>query len=162
MTETLKSRDSGCPICYALDLFGDRWTLLILRDLLLAGKQRYREFLNADEAIASNILSDRLRRLEATGIILREIDPNDRRQFVYRATDKGRTLIPVLLEIAAWGASNDPETGAPPGFAESYYANREAFHADHAGMMASLGKDAKRITQNQPSKINLPAVRSSS
>lgn len=143
MSETLKGRGSGCPICYALDLFGDRWTLLILRDLLLAGKQRYREFLRADEAIASNILSDRLRRLEATGIILRERDPNDRRQFIYRATDKGRTLIPVLLEIAAWGASHDPVTGAPPGFAESYYADREAFHADHAGMMAGLGKNGE-------------------
>lgn len=143
MSETPKGRGSGCPICYALDLFGDRWTLLILRDLLLAGKQRYREFLRADEAIASNILSDRLRRLEATGIILRERDPNDRRQFVYRATDKGRTLIPVLLEIAAWGASHDPVTGAPAGFAESYYADREAFHADHAGMMAGLGKNGE-------------------
>ena len=122
-------------------MFGDRCTLLILRDLLLAGKRRYREFLSSDEAIASNILSDRLRRLEAADIILREPDPNDRRQLIYRATYKGRTLLPVLLEIAAWGASNDPNTGAPPGFAESFYANREAFHADHAGMMAKLGKD---------------------
>ncbi|MGI9487038.1 MAG: winged helix-turn-helix transcriptional regulator [Geminicoccaceae bacterium] len=144
MSKTPKARGSGCPISYSLDIFGDRWTLLILRDLLLAGKQRYREFLTSDEAIASNILSDRLRRLEAADIILREPDPNDRRQLIYRATDKGRTLQPVLLEIAAWGASNDPETKAPPGFAESFYANREAFHADHAGMMAKLGKGRNR------------------
>ncbi len=143
MNNASKGRGSGCPICYSLDIFGDRWTLLILRDLLLAGKQRYREFLASDEAIASNILSDRLRRLEAADIILREPDPNDRRQLIYRATDKGRTLLPVLLEIAAWGAANDPDTGAPPRFAESFYANREAFHADHAGMMAKLGKDTK-------------------
>ncbi|MGI9507889.1 MAG: winged helix-turn-helix transcriptional regulator [Geminicoccaceae bacterium] len=142
MSKTSRARGSGCPICYSLDIFGDRWTLLILRDLLLAGKQRYREFLASDEAIASNILSDRLRRLEAADIILREPDPNDRRQLIYRATDKGQTLLPVLLEIAAWGASNDLDTGAPPGFAQSFYANREAFHADHAGMMAKLGKGA--------------------
>ncbi len=141
MSTTPKGRGSGCPICFSLDIFGDRWTLLILRDLLLAGKRRYREFLSSDEAIASNILSDRLKRLEAADIILREPDPNDRRQLIYQATDKGRTLLPVLLEIAAWGASHDPETGAPPGFAESFYANREAFHTDHAGMMARLGKD---------------------
>lgn len=140
MSKTSKERCSGCPICYALDVFGDRWTLLILRDLLLHGKERYRDFLASDEGIASNILSDRLRRLEAGGIILREPDPGDRRQLIYRATDKGRTLIPVLLEIAAWGASNDPSTAAPPGFVESFYAHREAFHADHAVMMAKLGK----------------------
>lgn len=139
MSKTCRGRGSGCPISYSLDIFGDRWTLLILRDLLLFGKQRYREFLGSDEAIASNILSDRLRRLEATGIILRARDPNDRRQRIYRVTDKGRTLLPVILEIAAWGASNDPNTAAPPGFTDSFYANREAFHADHAGMMAKLG-----------------------
>jgi len=140
MSKTSKQRGSGCPICYALDVFGDRWTLLILRDLLLHGKERYRDFLASDEAIASNILSDRLRRLEAGDIILREHDPNDRRQLIYRATDKGQTLIPVLLEIAAWGASNDPSTAAPPGFAKHFYAHREAYHDDHAGMMTKLGK----------------------
>ena len=140
MNKASKERGSDCPICYSLDIFGDRWTLLILRDLLLHGKKRYREFLGSDEAIASNILSDRLRRLEAVDIVLREPDPNDRRQLIYRTTDKGRTLLPVLLEIAAWGASNDQDTGAPPGFAESFYANREAFYADHAGMMAKLSK----------------------
>ena len=141
MSKTPKGRGTGCPICYSLDIFGDRWTLLILRDLLLFGKQRYREFLASDEAIASNILSDRLQRLEMTGILCREPDAKDRRQFIYRATDKGQTLLPVLLEIAAWGASNDPSTAAPPRFAESFYANRDAFHADHVGMMAKLGED---------------------
>lgn len=142
MPTTSKERGSGCPICYALDIFGDRWTLLILRDLLLAGKQRYRDFLASDEAIASNILSDRLKRLEAAGLIHREPDPNDRRQLLYGATEKGQTLLPVLLEIAAWGASHDRDTGAPPGFSEDFYANREAYYADHTGMMAKLGKAA--------------------
>lgn len=148
MSRISRERGSGCPICYALDIFGDRWTLLILRDLLLVGKQRYREFQTSDEAIASNILSDRLRRLEAAGIIMREPDPSDGRQLIYQATDKGRTLSPVLMEIAAWGASNDPDTGAPPGFAESFYTNRAAFHEDHAGMMAKLGK--ARNAQSDP------------
>lgn len=142
MTKKGKGRGSGCPISYSLDIFGDRWTLLVLRDLLLAGKQRYREFRASDEAIASNILSDRLRRLEATGIIVRDRDPNDRRQFIYRVTDKGRTLQPVLLEIAAWGASHDPQTGAPPDFADRFYADREAFYADHGGMMTKLDHHA--------------------
>lgn len=126
-------RQSPCPIASALDLFGDRWTLLVLRDLLLFGKQRYREFLAAPEAIASNILSDRLKRLEAGGFVSKAPDPADRRQVVYTASDKGRSLLPVLLEIAAWGAANG-EGDLPPAFAERYRANREAFIADPSGL----------------------------
>lgn len=94
---------SGCPIARALDLFGDRWTLLVLRDILVFEKQRFREFLASPEGIASNILTNRLRRLEATGLVSRSADPLDRRRRVYAATDKARTLLPLLTQIAAWG-----------------------------------------------------------
>ncbi len=100
------TKRSGCPISYALEIFGDRWTLLVLRDLLLRGKTRYGEFLKSDEGIASNILADRLKRLEAEGIVTRRPDSDDRRQVVYEATSKGQTLMPLLLEIAAWGATH--------------------------------------------------------
>ena len=135
-----RPRGTGCPITYSLDIFGDRWTLLILRDLLLFGKQRYREFQAAPEGIASNILSERLKRLESAGIISRVGDPEDGRQFIYRATDKGWSLVPVILEIAAWGATHDACTGAPRWFAESFYADREAFYRDPAARVADLRK----------------------
>lgn len=129
---------SACPISYSLDVFGDRWTLLVLRDLVLREKQRYREFLASDEGIASNILSDRLRRLEEAGIATREVDPLDGRQVIYAVTEKGRSLVPLLMEMAAWGASHDSETGAPSRFAERYYADRLAFHANPGEQMAAL------------------------
>ncbi|MGI9480807.1 MAG: winged helix-turn-helix transcriptional regulator [Hyphomicrobiales bacterium] len=140
MSKTSKMRQTGCPISFSLDIFGDRWTLLILRDLLLFGKKRYGEFLDSDERIASNILSDRLKRLEANGILQRETNPEDGRQAIYKATGKGKRLLPVLLEIAAWGASHDEGTSAPDGFVEAYFANREAFHKDHSSEMAKLKK----------------------
>ena len=128
MTSDLKRRRSGCPISFALDIFGDRWTLLVLRDLLLEGRQRFQQ-LASQEGIASNILSDRLKRLEAHGIITQARDPSDGRQILYRPTDKGLTLIPVLLEIAAWGATHDAETAAPPDFVPGFGADRDAMIA---------------------------------
>ncbi len=103
MSKSSRGEKSNCPISYSLDLFGDRWTLLVLRDLILWGKTRFAELQSSDEKIASNILSDRLRRLEARGIIGIEKDPSDARQKIYTATEKGLSLTPVLLEIAAWG-----------------------------------------------------------
>ena len=124
------SRRSGCPISYSLDIFGDRWTLLVLRDVLLKGKQYFQDFLEAEEGIASNILTDRLKKLECAGLIKKSRDLKDRRQFVYGSTKKGQTLVPVLLEIAAWGASHDKKTDAPKGFAKSFYAHRDKVIAD--------------------------------
>jgi DNA-binding HxlR family transcriptional regulator len=137
---TLKSRadKSGCPISYSLDIFGDRWTLLVLRDLILHGKTRFHEFLASEEGIASNILSDRLQRLECLGIIQRERDPEDGRQKFCRVTEKGLSLTPILLEIAAWGASNDEKTAAPKAFPDAYYADREAYHQDHRRLITEL------------------------
>ena len=110
----------------------------MLRDLVLHGKTRFAEMQGSDEGIASNILADRLQRLESMGLIERLPDPRDGRQKICRVTDRGRTLTPVLLEIAAWGARNDPNTGAPSGFADAFYADREAFYRDHRRLIADL------------------------
>ena len=142
MLKAQKPRRSGCPIGYALDIFGDRWTLLVLRDLLLAGKTSFRDLLHSDEGIASNILSDRLKVLENHGIIAKHSDQKDRRKFLYEVTEKGQSLLPVLLEIAAWGASHDPDTGAPPDFAPTYYESRDTFLKDP---MSSLKKSGKAV-----------------
>lgn len=138
MSRSSPKKRSTCPISFSLDIFGDRWTLLILRDLLLQEKRRYREFLTSDEGVASNILSDRLKRLELAGIITRQADPEDKRQIIYAVTPKGRSLLPVLLELAAWGATHDKETGAPSRFAESFYADRQSFYDNHRDLIADL------------------------
>ena len=88
MSTSSRADKSNCPISYSLDLFGDKWTLLVLRDLILWGKTRFAEFQASDERIASNILSDRLRRLQERGIVEIEKDPSDARQKLYSATEK--------------------------------------------------------------------------
>ena len=95
MSDGRKRRLSGCPIDYALDLFGDRWTLLVIRDLLFGSKRHFKELMTSPERIASNILAARLKKLEERGLIERSPDPDNRKQVVYTLTDKGRDLTPV-------------------------------------------------------------------
>ena len=98
------SRDmrSDCPIAASLDIFGDRWTLLVLRDMLLGGKSHYGEFAKG-ESVASNILADRLATLVDLGIIERVPDPEDGRKYTYRPLEPAIALLPAIAEIAAWG-----------------------------------------------------------
>ncbi len=105
-----KKRDTGCPIAYGLDTFGDRWSLIVLRDIMMLGKQTYGEFLASDEGIATNVLADRLKQLEAEGIIEKTRDPDNRRRFLYTPTDKGLDLAPVILEMVRWAGDHDPNT----------------------------------------------------
>jgi DNA-binding HxlR family transcriptional regulator len=141
MSQSSRQQKSSCPISYSLDIFGDKWTLLILRDVILHAKSRFVEFQSSDEKIASNILSERLRRLEKQGLIRTDKDPVDARQKIYSATEKGLSLTPVLLEIAAWGASHDPNTGAPRKFADEFYADREGYYRAHRERISSLFED---------------------
>ncbi len=117
---------SSCPINFGLEIFGDQWTLLILRDLLVQQKRTFREFLESDEKIASNVLADRLKRLEACGLITRTASESDRRVVVYAPTQAGRDLVPVLVEMSYWGAVHDAATGAPKAFKAAYRADRAA------------------------------------
>lgn len=93
---------STCPISTALDIFGDRWSLLIIRDLMFKEKSTYGDFMNSEEKIATNILADRLALLEAGGIISKHNHPEHKLKVVYKLTPKGIDLIPVLVEIIAW------------------------------------------------------------
>lgn len=94
-------RRSNCPIACTLDLIGDRWTLVVLRDLFM-GKSRFDDLAGA-EGIATNVLAERLARLEHEGIVSRTRDPADARRVVYALTPRGRSLAPVLQAVAAWG-----------------------------------------------------------
>ncbi len=93
-------------------MFGDRWSLLIIRDLMVRGYRTYKEFLEAGEGIATNILADRLQKLAAVNIISAETSATDARSIHYRLTEKGIDLAPVLLELLLWSARHE-ETGAP-------------------------------------------------
>src|SRR5258707_767494 len=91
-------------------MLGDRWSLLIVRDMMLRGFRAYNEFLTSHEGIATNILADRLRKLEASGIIIAKQDPSDGRRLIYLLSKKGIDLAPVLAEMVLWAASHE-ETG---------------------------------------------------
>lgn len=100
---------SCCPITHALDIFGDKWTLLIIRDLIL-GKSRYLELISSAEKIASNILADRLKRLEAAGLITRRAYQQKPARYEYSLTEKGESLKPVLSAIISWSQKHHPGT----------------------------------------------------
>jgi DNA-binding HxlR family transcriptional regulator len=107
-----KARRSKCPISYGLDIFGDKWSLLILRDIMFYGKTRYSDFVNSAERIATNILANRLELLEDSGIINKRQDMALPNQFIYSVTEKGKDLMPILIELTLWGVRYDPKTPA--------------------------------------------------
>ena len=119
-------RRSDCPIGYALDIFGDRWSLLIVRDMLFKQRRRFGQFAEAGEGIATNILADRLARLEAEGLVSKAPDPDNRRQFVYSLTPKGLDLAPLLVEMIVWSARHDAGTAADPSFVRKARTARDA------------------------------------
>jgi DNA-binding HxlR family transcriptional regulator len=103
-------RRSGCPLNASVEMLGDHWSLLIIRDMMVRGYRSFKEFLESDEGIATNILADRLRKLEAHGIITTERDPSDGRKLFYLLTAKGIDLAPVLTEMVLWAARHE-DTG---------------------------------------------------
>ena len=116
---------SHCPIAFALDTFGDKWSLLVLRDVLLMGKRHYQQFLASEEGISTNILANRLRRLEGEGLIVKSRDPKHRRQYIYTPTKKSLDLLPAMLEIIRWSAKHDEQTAAPRSFVRRLRSDRE-------------------------------------
>jgi DNA-binding HxlR family transcriptional regulator len=111
--KTTAKRRSGCPLNASVEMLGDRWSLLIIRDMMLRGFRSYKEFLESYEGIATNILADRLRRLEAFGVIATERDPGDGRKVIYSLTAKGIDLAPVMSEMVLWAAAHE-DTGNEP------------------------------------------------
>ncbi|WP_346897653.1 helix-turn-helix domain-containing protein [uncultured Roseibium sp.] len=129
MQEKNRKRASGCPIAFGLDIFGDRWTLLIIREIMLRGKRTYSEILQADEGIATNILIDRLKHLESEGILEKHRDPENRRSFLYSLTQKGRDLAPILIEIILWSGVHDQRPNAKRDVLEKIRQDRAGFEA---------------------------------
>ncbi|MFL5589876.1 MAG: winged helix-turn-helix transcriptional regulator [Ktedonobacteraceae bacterium] len=118
-------RRSDCPINFALEMFGDMWSLLIIRDIVYFGKKTYGEFLASEEGIATNILANRLALLEQQGLLVKKPSTTDKRKEEYVLTETGLDLIPVLVEMANWSAEHDPDTAAPAAWIALMKADRE-------------------------------------
>jgi DNA-binding HxlR family transcriptional regulator len=122
-------RRSGCPVSVGLEIFGDRWSLLVVRDLMVRGYRTFGEIQADGDGIATNILAERLSRLEEAGVISEEAAPEDGRRSHYRLTSKGIALAPVMLELLIWGARHE-ETDAPCAAIEHLEQNRAAVLAE--------------------------------
>jgi DNA-binding HxlR family transcriptional regulator len=104
---------SGCPINLTLELLGDRWSLIVLRDVMFGGRRHYRELLSqSEEGIASNVLADRLKRLVANGLLSRVDDPSHKQKAVYSLTEPSIQLVPLMAQMGAWGRRHTPTTPA--------------------------------------------------
>lgn len=110
MTRELRS---GCPIATTLDIVGDRWTLVILRDLL-TGKKRFSEFLTSPENVATNVLTNRLALMEQAGLVTKQAYQQRPKRYAYELTKKGEGLLPVLQEMCRWANLYFPDTWVPP------------------------------------------------
>src|ERR1700742_650126 len=104
----MESYRSHCAINLSLEVFGDKWSLIIIRDIMFSGKRHFRELLQSEEKIATNILTDRLAMLEREGILTKSPDPRHKQKHIYSLTAKGIDLLPILIEIGAWSFKYQP------------------------------------------------------
>lgn len=139
---------SDCPISLALEAFGDKWSLLILRDLLLRERKHYQELLHAEEKISTNILADRLTHLEELGIISKFKDPDNRKQYIYAPTGKGIDLLPILLELYRWSLKYDPRVDRTKPIARRLGKETE-------GLIKEFRARFKRATPSSKSALGL-------
>jgi DNA-binding HxlR family transcriptional regulator len=141
-------RRSGCPINLSLEVFGDRWSLIVIRDMMFGRRHHFRELLTGnDEGIASNILADRLQRLVDLGLVSRHPDPGHKQKIIYNLTEPAIELVPVLAQIGAWGVRHlavSPELairarllaeGGPPMWDEFM----DDLRAEHLGIPGPAG-----------------------
>lgn len=130
--------NSTCPVTFALDTFGDKWSLLILRDMFFKGKHYYGEFLASAEKISTNILADRLGKLEGDGLLTKSRDLENSSKYRYALTQKGKDLLPLMLEMVTWSARYDPQArkngavidGAPEDLIQRAAEDRPALIAE--------------------------------
>jgi DNA-binding HxlR family transcriptional regulator len=127
--DPVRNRRSDCPLNVWLEIFGDRWSLLIIRDLLFKKRREFKDYLAAKEGIATNILADRLRRLERNGLVSKRPHPSDARRVEYRLTEKGLDTAPFLMEMALWAARHE-KIEAPPALLRRIAEDREALLAE--------------------------------
>jgi DNA-binding HxlR family transcriptional regulator len=140
---------SGCPVNLSLEIFGDRWTLLVLRDIIFTGARHFRELLTGPERISSNILTDRLNALVEHGLLTRTGDPSHKQKITYSLTEQAIDLVPVLVQLGAWGTRHLP-------VAEEYVARGEVL-ADGGPQALATFMDELRETHLGPQARRQPA-----
>ena len=128
---------SHCPVNFALEAVGDRWALLILRDIVFRGQRTFGQFLKSGEGIATNILASRLEQLQEHGILKRSEDDTDARKALYSLTPKGEDLIPMVFEMVLWSAKHDPKSEA----------------AQIPGLVELIRKDNRKISRQVVSRV---------
>lgn len=131
---------SDCPISSALDIIGDKWSLLIVRDIMMNGKNTYNEFLKSAEKIATNVLADRLVMLESTGIITKEEHPDSKAKIYYKLTEKGIDLLPIIIELTLWADEYLPVSKDAIAYGKVLKKDKEAITKQ---MMTALKKGNK-------------------
>jgi DNA-binding HxlR family transcriptional regulator len=138
--EKKPDRRSDCPVANALDLLGDRWSLLVVRDLAFKGLREFGQFLAAGEGISTNILAERLERLQCAGLIVRSDHPTDGKKYVYRLTEKGVDLVPTLIQLVLWGAKYTADHAAPADILRRMRSEPERVNARlRAALLKELG-----------------------
>jgi len=130
---------SHCAVNYGVEIFGDRWSLLIIRDIVFAGKKTYGEFLKSEERIATNVLASRLTFLVEQGILASTPSPDDGRKDFYTLTEKGLDLIPIILNIVLWSATHDPK---------SYLRRSKAFFARLSDSPTKVSEEVKALVRS--------------
>lgn len=141
---------SGCPVSLGLDIFGDRWTLLIIRDLMFTGKRHFREMLHSEEHISSNVLADRLKMLLEEGIITKTEDPSHMQKAIYSLTEKGVALLPILMQISSWSLKYRPVGEEHAGNAASHQQDAPVYWDE---LMAELRKAHLGQLGNEPTNL---------
>lgn len=121
---------SHCPVNYALEHFGDKWSLLIIRDLMFKGKRHYNEFFESEEKVSTSVLGDRLKSLEDSGIITKGEDDVKKSRIKYSLTEKGIALLPLMVDIIIWSGDFDKKTAAGQHFLKQAVNNRESLLAE--------------------------------
>jgi DNA-binding HxlR family transcriptional regulator len=130
---------SHCAVNYGVEIFGDRWSLLIIRDIVFVGKKTYGQFLKSEEGIATNVLASRLAFLEEQGVLSKAPNPDDRRKDFYTLTEKGLDLIPIVLDIVLWSAKHD---------AKSYVRRSKEFVARLSANPGKVSEEVKALVRN--------------
>jgi len=130
---------SHCAVNYGVEIFGDRWSLLIIRDIVFVGKKTYGQFLKSEEGIATNVLASRLAFLEAQGILSKAPSSEDRRKDFYTLTEKGLDLIPIVLNIVLWSAKYD---------SKSYVRDLEEFVTRLSQSPTQMSEEVKALVRN--------------
>ena len=129
---------AGCPVRFGMSQFGDKWSFLVIRDLMFKGRKYYNEFLDAGEGISTNILANRLADLEANGLVNKRQDTIKRSKFVYSLTDKGIALMPMMLAMIDWSEKYDRQTEVPTAFIKELRENPEELKKE---LLEQLKKD---------------------